>query len=135
VVNRQLLSHHAAQARAHHVGPADPCPIEHGHDVSGHVGDVKRIGREAASPASPVVHQHQPEMPPQFPQHRPPPGAVQAQPLDQDQPGPPPIQLSPQLVGDPQLTAAGIPRPAHVVAALSTLTIGCKVYQARVCPQ
>src|SRR5204862_8245580 len=109
--------------------------IEHGHDVSGHVGNVKRSGRQAAAPASPVVYQDKPEMPPQFPQHRPPPGAVQAQPLDQDQPGPPPMQLPPQLIGDLQLTAAGIPCPAHVVAALSTLAIGCKVYRALIYPR
>jgi hypothetical protein len=135
VVDRQLLGHHAAQAHAHHVSPADPGPIEHGHDVSGHVGDIERGGRQPAAPASPVVHQHQPEMPPQLPQHRPPPGAVQSHPLDQDQPGPPPVQLPSQFVGDPQLTTAGIPRPAHVVAALSTLAIACKVYQAHVYPQ
>ena len=78
VVNRQLLSHHAAQARAHHVGPADPRLIKHGDDVSSHVGDIKRSSWQAAAPAPPVVHQHEPEVPPQFPQHRPPPGAVQS---------------------------------------------------------
>jgi len=134
VVNRQLLSHHAAQARAHHVGAAYPRLIKHGDDVSSHVGDIKRGGRLAAAPASPVVHQHKPEMPPQFPQHRPPPGAVQNHPLDQDQPGPPPRPPSPQLVRDPQLTAAGIPRPAHLVPAgsVSTLTPSRPKTQIRV---
>src|SRR6266571_3392937 len=56
---------------------------------------------------------------PLFPQHRLPPEAVKAHALDQNQPWPPPVQRSTQLVGDPQLTAAGIPRPAHIASSFS----------------
>jgi hypothetical protein len=50
VVNRQLLSHHAAQAHPHHVGPADTCAIEHGDDITRHIGDAKRTCRQALYP-------------------------------------------------------------------------------------
>ena len=70
VVNGQFLGHHAAEAHAHNVGSADTCVVERGDDVASHVGDAKRTGGQVAQAASPVVHQHQPEMPAQLPRYR-----------------------------------------------------------------
>ena len=114
VGDRQFLGHHAAQARPQHVGPADAGGIEHGHDVAGHVGYGERAGRPVAVPDAAVVHQHQPEVAPQFPQHRFPAETVQAHSLDQDQPRPPPVHGPAQLVGDPQRAVAGVPGPVHL---------------------
>ena len=63
VVNRQFLSDHAAQAYPHHVGSPDARAVEHGEDIAGHVSDAERARRKIAASASPVVHQHQPEVP------------------------------------------------------------------------
>ncbi len=84
VADRQLLGHHAAQARPQHVGLADAGGVEHRDDIAGHVGDGERAGRPVAVPDAAVVHQHEPEVPPQFPQHGFPAETVQAHPLDQD---------------------------------------------------
>jgi hypothetical protein len=65
----------------HHVSPADASGIEHGDDIAGHVGYGKQSGRPVAAPAPPVVHQHKPEVAPQFPPHRFPPGTVETHPL------------------------------------------------------
>jgi len=102
------------------VGPADASGIEHGDDIAGHGGYAKQAGRPVTAPEPPVVHQHQPEMVPQFPQHRIPPGTVETHPLDQDQPWPP-VHSSAQLVGDPQVTAAGVPGPAHIASSAAAV--------------
>ena len=107
-----LLGHHAAQAHPHDVCPADPGGIEHGNDIAGHVGHAERTGRPVAAPGTPVIHQYQPEAPPQFPQHRLPPETVEAHPLNQDQPRPP-AHRSAQLVRDPQPAARRVPGPAQ----------------------
>src|ERR1022692_4057161 len=99
------------------MGSTDTCGIEHSEDIIGHIGDAKRSGRQVAAPASPVVHQHEPEMLLQLPYDRFPPEAIETHPLDQHQPWPPPMRHSTELVGDPQLTAAGIPRP-HIASSL-----------------
>jgi len=125
VADRQFLGHHAAQARPHHVGPAYAGGVEHRDDVAGHVGDGERAGRPVAVPDAAVVHQHKPEVPPQFPQHGFPAETVQAHPLDQDQPRPPPVHGAAQLVGDPQRAAAGVPDPVHLA--------GKPVYIASTC--
>jgi hypothetical protein len=99
------------------VGPADASSIEHGDDIAGHVGYGKQSGRPVAAPAPPVVRQHKPEVAPQFPLHRLPPGPVETHPLDQNQPWPPPVHSSAQLVSDPQLTVKGVPGPAHLACS------------------
>jgi hypothetical protein len=66
VGNRQLLGHHPAQARPHYVGLADASVIEHRDDIAGHGGYRKQAGRPVAAAAPPVVHQHKPEVAPQF---------------------------------------------------------------------
>ena len=45
VADRQLLGHHAAQARPQHVGLGDAGGVEHRDDIAGHVGDGERAGR------------------------------------------------------------------------------------------
>jgi hypothetical protein len=111
VVHGQFLSHHAAQAHAHNVGSADTRIVEHGDDITSHVRDAERPGRQVAQSDSPVVHQYKPEMPPQLPRYRLPSVAVESHPLDQNQPWPLPVQLSTELVGDSQLTVRGVARP------------------------
>lgn len=125
----QLLRHHSAQARPQHMGPVDAGGIEHGDDIAGHVGHGERPGRAVAVPGSPVVDQHQPEPAAQLPQHRLPPGAVEPQPLDQDQPGPLPVHSATQVIGDPYVTAAGIPDTAHAGPALMAIVL----YIASIC--
>ena len=75
---------------------------------------VNESARLVAVPDAAVVHQHEPEVPPQFPQHRFPAEPVQAHPLDQDQPRPPLVHGPAQFVGDPQRAAAGVPGPVHL---------------------
>ena len=84
MVDGQFLSHHAAEAHAHRVGSADTCVVEHGDDIASHVGDAERAGWQVAEPASPVVHQHKPEMAAQLPRYRVPSVAVETHPLDQN---------------------------------------------------
>jgi hypothetical protein len=115
------------------VGLADASGIEHGDDIGGHGGYGKQAGRPVAAPASAVVYQHKPEVAPQFPPHRLPPGPVEAHPLDQDQPRPPPVHSSAQFVGDPQLTAAGVPGPGHVVSWRQTTVKERPVRIASIC--
>jgi hypothetical protein len=63
VADGQFLGHHAAQARAEHVGPADAGRVEHRDDVIGHVGHAEPATRPVAVPRTPVVHQEEPEVP------------------------------------------------------------------------
>jgi hypothetical protein len=111
------------------MGPVDARGIEHGDDITGHVGHGERPGRPVAVSGSPVVDQHQPEPAAQLLQHRLPPRAVEPHPLDQDQPGPLPAHGATQVIGDPHVTAAGMPDTAHAAPALMAIML----YIASIC--
>ena len=61
-----------------------PASVEHGDDITSHVGDAERAGWQVAEPASAVVHKHKPEMAPQLPRYRVPTVAVETHSLDQN---------------------------------------------------
>jgi hypothetical protein len=96
----QFLGHQAAQARPQHVGPANTGIVEHGQDVTGHVGHAEPAGPAVAVPEPAVVDEDEAEVTLEVRQHGLPASAVEAHALDQDQPGPPPAQGAAQLVSD-----------------------------------